>query len=1308
MEEFTPLRIDNQSVEAIIGGFSGSDVSPETALAKGISDQLAADDPELLYDKLKTGNSSYLQGLGPLTDEEIILTLARNMDGSEITTGKIPQFFSGFGRGVAPAVASIPAAAKGFELGMAAQAVFPPAPYFLPVKLGIPIVTTLAGGIFGNEVIEFAQDLILGEEGVALPDDRAAREAGRTVADTLAVLSGARVVGKKFTDNVNLGGAQFLKNLEAQKKALYRFEQLLEAGKTAPRGKLSGGDLFFRQPAKVNPAARLNQAVETLLGQAPKDPLKYKTELITALGAGTGAYFAEDFAPGSFIPRLVAEVGGGSSAGFLPNLIETVVANKDKFKNLFSVLTERFSPEKRRFVTMQQIIQDLEASDDPLDDVNTIMTLLADPSFKKMLSEEKLGDVRSVVLRTGSPVLAAHERAVDAANSGGLAQRRSIAAEELLDSYRASITALARSGDSNAIQLAADMMYADFKSALQARIQFSIDETLRAYDQLGKLSRGNNVELSAALFSNMENLLKTARAEENKLWKSVQDSELTMEQVADAGGYPRTEEGVDIVDDFLADFENLEPGIADERKKKLGNLIKFVKSLRDRISPVSPDPNEYLSQASEPIRQSLARLRKAGYKPEVEADGQLGMKDFEGGTGLDRYTIPRSMQERIKNLQKNDPEAVYIEFDETGKPNLEIHDAFDDIQRDAGMGETGIASSAKAAFKLQQDIARLKPETAKADDLVNDYNAVQGYLDQFDPTPSVDPEATISSKGLFDARSTALETMRTLAAQPGGGNKAFKAGQVADLILDLLDELPFEGRADYEIARRYSRALNDAFTRTFIGKTKGKKKTGEKVIAPELYFKQLFQGGADPTYVKLKSLDDVEVFMRQQGLSALFTDPDTGQTTDLLGGSQDLIQRMLANVFAAEYNPQTQQVNRTGLAKKMRDYSLILDRFPDIREALLDSDKAVVLLENANAIKKNFEERSKKQVGFRNLLSENTESPATAVADALAGSGKKKPIESLNNLLLVAQNEKLTEEQQQQAIEGLRYAILDWATESSGAFSVRKDGHSNFRPSQMYNALFMEIPNAKNKESLLKATTKDGKVTFGGWMIENGVIEEEMAERLLYGLGELMKAERAVDTGFIQDLGEPASQLMDLYLTMVGSAGATTAAAKMGLRGGTGNIAIPARGAEMARDFYNKMPQRMRINVLQDMFEDPDLFLEMMKKVKTQEEKQARIPALLEVIKAATGIRIPDLTRRFISSDPTGTLEEYPEDPEPDLPQLQGAATPPTMSPPPAAPSPAFGPVDRSQYAALFPSDIASGLIRQQQRPERQGIGSLV
>ena len=56
------------------------------------------------------------------------------------------------------------------------------------------------------------------------------------------------------------------------------------------------------------------------------------------------------------------------------------------------------------------------------------------------------------------------------------------------------------------------------------------------------------------------------------------------------------------------------------------------------------------------------------------------------------------------------------------------------------------------------------------------------------------------------------------------------------------------------------------------------------------------------------------------------------------------------------------------------------------------------------------------------------------------------------------------------------------------------------------------------------------------------------------------------------------------------------------------------------------------------------------------------------------------------------------------LAPAQTAAQPTTAlasaaPPPPAAPS---GPVDRTRYAAMFPNDVASGLIRQ------QGIGSLM
>ncbi len=71
---------------------------------------------------------------------------------------------------------------------------------------------------------------------------------------------------------------------------------------------------------------------------------------------------------------------------------------------------------------------------------------------------------------------------------------------------------------------------------------------------------------------------------------------------------------------------------------------------------------------------------------------------------------------------------------------------------------------------------------------------------------------------------------------------------------------------------------------------------------------------------------------------------------------------------------------------------------------------------------------------------------------------------------------------------------------------------------------------------------------------------------------------------------------------------------------------------------------------------------------------------------------------------PQASLQPVPQFMDRESRQLQRAETTPTMSPPPAAPAPApSGPVDRSRYAALFPSDITSGLIR----AEDQGIGSL-
>jgi hypothetical protein len=183
-----------------------------------------------------------------------------------------------------------------------------------------------------------------------------------------------------------------------------------------------------------------------------------------------------------------------------------------------------------------------------------------------------------------------------------------------------------------------------------------------------------------------------------------------------------------------------------------------------------------------------------------------------------------------------------------------------------------------------------------------------------------------------------------------------------------------------------------------------------------------------------------------------------------------------------------------------------------------------------------------------------------------------------------------------------------------------------------------------------------------------------------------------------------------------------------------GGLIAESTGSEMVQRLLLQAPEAQRNKILVGLFSNPEALSAAMKTIKTaQDEKNAMnvLEKFARPFVEQTGKRTPtvirtieqevrdvdteepspeeEANRRLQEFTPQASLQPVPRFMDFESRQLQGAATPPTMSPPPAAPSPApTGPVDRSQYAALFPSDIASGLIRQQQRPEQQGIGSLV
>ena len=72
--------------------------------------------------------------------------------------------------------------------------------------------------------------------------------------------------------------------------------------------------------------------------------------------------------------------------------------------------------------------------------------------------------------------------------------------------------------------------------------------------------------------------------------------------------------------------------------------------------------------------------------------------------------------------------------------------------------------------------------------------------------------------------------------------------------------MPEGASAAYEVARAYSRALNDTYTRAFAGDLLAVQKSGAERLSPELLAHRLLQGGSDPTLLRIQELRGMSDF----------------------------------------------------------------------------------------------------------------------------------------------------------------------------------------------------------------------------------------------------------------------------------------------------------------------------------------------------------------------------------------------------------------------------------------------------------------
>jgi hypothetical protein len=394
----------------------------------------------------------------------------------------------------------------------------------------------------------------------------------------------------------------------------------------------------------------------------------------------------------------------------------------------------------------------------------------------------------------------------------------------------------------------------------------------------------------------------------------------------------------------------------------------------------------------------------------------------------------------------------------------------------------------------------------------------------------------------------------------------------------------------------------------------------------------------------------------------------------------------------------------------------------------LDAQKANILLNETSVANRRMQAEKMSQLSFYDLMNPvvspdgrrmfGTESPTTAIARALSR-GNRTPIRSLNNLLEVVEN--APEDLRPQAMTGLKSSILEWAaTKAGGSMS------GTFSPSTLYDSMFKPLPGSQNRISLTE------------WMLENNVISEMEVANLRTYLNEMVKFEAATAGGSMDELVERAGPILDFYLSITGSAIGTRAQALVtGGNAGPGSLIAAGRGAETMRKLFSEIPAALQTDVMSELMRNPELLAAMMRRPRNERESMRLVERMRNLLvdggfvsparralpgivretgrdrfeppaaPAAPAIPAPDARPTVPLPPPTQQGSVMPPPPAPTRGGGAAATAPIQRAAAPQAPTPSpSGPVDRARFAAFFPNDPTTDLIRQQ--AASGGIGSLM
>ncbi len=1187
------------------------------------------------------------------------------------------------------------------------------------LKFGTMAIGTVGGALFGDYLGSETSEFIFGEEYPVTPSLQAATNAAETLTYGVSMLGTPWALPTKegaigavrILDNfkkVTMGGPKSA----AGRKGYFdpdRMAQLVAAeealgtklfSKALGTGTPSGNLLtrFLKPDPRKGPlSTRIVGGIESGIAAsgraARKNPyatLFYETLAVGGAGAGAGA--SEVIFPGSPGYRVVGEIigaglppltlkpvakGAGSLISATYNRIKDSLTGEAKLK-----FENRFSGDAAKtLLTAMERSSEVQQNPELIDMAIRLLGEDLVGADGKPIMESSLS---AFFAAKGSPELSRVWGRIEQ-ELGRTSDELSVASAKGREAYiqgaKSSIIAAINSGDVGAMQAAGYVAERLFYDNIANNLNVQISRLNNAAERVLNRPRtgGPKLDLAAKLHTLLDDQLKATKERERNLWDAVGDAEIT-------SFFNKNGDEIE-VPNFLAilDVPLDQGGVKSSSKGGNTDFFKALGGLNEDIA----DFKRYFKvgdDAADPgaIKQ-VARFNEA-------------------------YTASMGTNSR-KIFDRN---AEYLGItDEVSEENITKLGQLENSLKPYKGATAAEKKTAADAIKL----ARLQRESMAAQ---LQRRAV--------PVPDGVDENPVTASRLYDIRSTLLEKAQFFRNQ-GKDRTAMKFERAADAVLDDLLNAEGEYGEAYNIARAYTRARNDAFTRTFLGDLQDTTQKGGLRVSPAALADKIFAGGSNATYLRIQDIIGAGRFVATQGLpeSAVGRAFTIHQTLENIVRDQ---QRRIMDKKPVTYLDPSSGAEVTEEAfvvnpKKLADYvesaegQAIFRMFPQLKDDLESASSAQQMFDALGSDLKALQ-ASPQTKAFQSVLESNTENPSSAVASALRS---KKPTAALNELLNLAKREGNivgadgTEYTRDQAISGLQTAILDWAATRAGG-----TGYA-FNPRAMQDALFATVKGSDPKTGM----------KLSSWMLENNVIDKEHLGQIQQALKEMINVEEAFMSGDVENiLFKKPSGIKMFQARMIGATlGARSQQAfdtllkKMGLGGGRGmggGMVAASEGSKQMLNLFFRMPEAARVRFMGELMGDKrklGVFLQDAQTAKQEEGISAKITSILQGFGVEQAGRRAPYIGRTVSDELQEDLTVVPPAPvEPEVieesslqlptppaaqPTTALASAAPVQTQPVAPPPVASGPVDRSRYAALFPNDVASGMIRQ-----NQGIGSLM